>query len=115
MKSARGYGRARVAQLNPHSRNNNQSPPATNTLAGQKCEIDALTEKIKQATLNGRYGTPEKSADKSSDSGKGSPETSSRESSGHEKLTLEQLAKEMLKYTVTYGMCRKYKNSSFLP
>lgn len=96
MKSARGYGRARVAQLNPHSRNNNQSPPATNTLAGQKCEIDALTEKIKQATLNGRYGTPEKSADKSSDSGKGSPETSSRESSGHEKLTLEQLAKEML-------------------
>ena len=67
-----------------------------NTLAGQKCEIDALTEKIKQATLNGRYGTPEKSADKSSDSGKGSPETSSRESSGHEKLTLEQLAKEML-------------------
>ena len=95
MKSARGYGRARVAQLNPHSRNNNQSPPASNTLAGQKFEIDALTEKIKQATLNGRYGN-EKSGDKSSDSGKGSPETSSRESSGHEKLTLEQLAKEML-------------------
>ena len=63
-------------------------------LAGQKCEIDALTEKIKQATLNGRYGTPEKSGERSSDSGKGSPETSSRESSGHEKLTLEQLAKE---------------------
>merc|ERR1711990_677569 len=82
-RAATGYGRARVAQLNPHSRNNNQSPPATtgSTLAGQKCEIDALTEKIKQATLNGRYGTPEKSADKSSDSGKGSPETSSRESS----------------------------------
>ena len=56
MKSARGYGRARVAQLNPHSRNNNQSPPAGATLAGQKSEIDALTEKIKQATLNGRYG-----------------------------------------------------------
>ena len=34
MKSARGYGRARVAQLNPHSRNNNQSPPAGNTLGG---------------------------------------------------------------------------------
>ena len=96
MKSARGYGRARVAQLNPHSRNNNQSPPAGATLAGQKSEIDALTEKIKQATLNGRYGNNDHSPSKSNDSGKGSPETSSRESSGNEKLTLEQLAKEML-------------------